>query len=280
MSAKIIDGKSIAARVRGEVREEIAELGIKPGLGVILVGDDPASHLYVSLKEKACAEVGIKMEKRLFPASAKEKEVVAAVNKFNRRDDIDGILVQLPLPAPLDEDRVIAAIDPAKDADGFHPDNVAALMKGQPTILPGLVAGIMELITASTEDLTDEIAVVVGNSRTFFEPLAVVLRHAGLTPQFLTPADPNLAEILKTAKVVIVAVGKARFVKGDMIRQGAVVIDVGTNKVDGKTVGDVDFDSVKEVAGHVSPVPGGVGPMTVAMLLVNTVALAKRRRSQ
>ncbi len=280
MPAKIIDGKAVAEKIMERTARQRAELGFVPGLAAILVGDDPASHLYVGLKEKACARLNIHFEKFILPAGTAEAAVLKTIDELNRRPDIDAILVQLPLPAPLDEDRIIAAIDPAKDVDGFHPDNVAALLKGQPTILPGLVAGIMELITASTEDLTDEIAVVVGNSRTFFEPLAVVLRHAGLTPQFLTPADANLAEILKTAKVVIVAVGKARFIKGDMIRKGAVVIDVGTNKVDGKTVGDVDFDSVKEVAGHVSPVPGGVGPMTVAMLLVNTVALAKRRRFQ
>jgi methylenetetrahydrofolate dehydrogenase (NADP+)/methenyltetrahydrofolate cyclohydrolase len=279
MNAKLIDGKTLAARWRAETKTKITELGFQPGLGVILVGDDPASHLYVSLKEKACAEVGIKMEKRLFPPDATEDAVLAAIREFNSRPDTDAILVQLPLPPQLDEDKIIVAIDPAKDADGFHPDNVAAFRRGEPNALaPGLAAGIMELIAATDADLVSRRAVVVANSDVFFGPVAAILKRSAVSAEFVRPDDADLAERSRRADILIVAVGRPGFINGDTCKPGAIVIDVGTNRVEGQTVGDVDMASVGDVASFLTPVPGGVGPMTVAALVANVAELANRRR--
>lgn len=276
MSAKLIDGKSIAKQIIARAKRDRASLGFTPGLAVILVGDDPASHLYVGLKEKACREVGIAFERLYFNAATPLPLVLRAVEGLNRRPDVDAMLVQLPLPAPLDADAVIRAIDPQKDADGFHPENVGRLKDGDPRVIPGLAAGILALARSTGETLAGKSALIVANSPAFAGPLDVVLRSAGMRPSYAPPE----AAAAKTADadVLIVAVGRPGFVTKEMVKPGAIVIDVGTNKVDGKTVGDVD-PSVREVAGHLTPVPGGVGPVTVAMLVQNAVALAMRRRS-
>jgi len=276
MSAIIIDGKSLAACIREESRQRIAKLGLKPGLGVILVGHDPASHLYVSLKERACADAGIRMEKRIFPAHATESEIIEAVDELNFREDIHAILVQLPLPAVLDESRVIAAINPKKDVDGFHPRNLEAFMNGDVRIVPGLVAGIMELLNATGEELVDKRAAIVANSDVFQAPIARALERAGAFPSFVRPDDKDLRKQVAAAGILIVAVGRPGFITGGMIKPGAIVIDVGTNRVDGRTTGDVDGATAVQVAGYLTPVPGGVGPMTVAMLIRNAVMLAEK----
>lgn len=278
MPARPIDGKAIADKLMKEAARQRAKLDREPGLAALLVGDDPASHLYVRLKEKACRRVGVRFEKLLFPANAAQDKVTAAINELNRREDIDAILVQLPLPEGIDENAVIAAMDPAKDVDGFHPQNLAALMRGRPRLLPGLPAGIMEMIRSTGVSLEGRQAVVVANSRTFYEPLARVLADAEAVPAYMHPDDDRLAAATAAADILIVAVGRSKFITGRMIKHGAVVIDVGTNRFGNQVLGDVEADSAMTVAGHLTPVPGGVGPVTVAMLMVNTVALAAARQ--
>ncbi|HTK04514.1 MAG TPA: bifunctional 5,10-methylenetetrahydrofolate dehydrogenase/5,10-methenyltetrahydrofolate cyclohydrolase [Candidatus Eisenbacteria bacterium] len=273
--AKTIDGKSLAKEIIARAKQDCAHLGFKPGLAVVLVGDDPASHLYVGLKEKACREVGIAFERLFFKADAPIGMIVRAVENLNKRQDVDAILVQLPLPAPLDANAVIMAMDPEKDVDGFHPDNVELLKNGAPRIIPGLAAGILALAKSTGEKLAGKTALVIANSIEFYAPVEVALRSAGLAPAYASPDDA--ATRSSAADVLVVAVGRAGFLTAGMVKPGAIVIDVGTNRKDGKTVGDAD-PSVAEVAGHLTPVPGGVGPVTVAMLVRNAIALARRRR--
>ncbi len=269
MSAQRIDGKKLAADIRMKVATDVALLEVSPGLGVVLVGDDEASHLYVNLKEKACADAGICFERHHLPATATQEEVLAVVQKLNARPDIDAILVQLPLPDHIDEDTVIMAMDPAKDVDGFHP---------RTTVTPGLAAGILTLITSTNATRPGMTALVIANSDVFYRPLAKALVEAEFAPTFRKPDAPDLEEAAKESDILIVAVGRASFVERRMVKPGAIIIDVGTNRVDGKIVGDVALD-VWDIAGHISPVPGGVGPMTVAMLLANVLTLAERRHS-
>lgn len=278
MPARTIDGKAVAKMIIERTARRRADLGFTPGLAAILVGDDPASHLYVDLKEKACARSGIGFEKSVFPADAAETEILAKIAELNGRPDIDAILVQLPLPAGLDEDRIIGAMDPTKDVDGFHPENLAALLQGRPRLVPGLAAGIMELIGSTGVPLAGKKALVVANNPAFYRPLAKVLSDAGAVPEFSGPDEAGLAESSVRADLLIVAVGRPGIITGDLIKPGAVIIDVGTNRLDGKLIGDVDAVSVRETAGWLTPVPGGVGPVTVAMLLANTVALAAAGR--
>lgn len=276
MPASLIDGRALAKAIMERAARERATLDFAPGLAVVLVGDDAASHLYVNLKEKACRAAGIAFERLYFKADASQAIVVRAIQNLNRRNDVDAILVQLPLPPQLDEDAVIRAIDPAKDVDGFHPESLAALRRGHPHVVPGLAAGILALAKAPGEPLKGKSALVIANSPTFFEPLDIVLGAAGMRTAYMPPT-PDAAAKAQNADLLIVAIGKAGAITSDMVKPGAIVIDVGTNRVDGKTVGDAD-PSVMNVAGHVTPVPGGVGPMTVAMLVHNAVALAERRR--
>lgn len=280
MSSQLIDGKALAAKIQAAAKEEAADLDRTPGFAAVLVGDNPASQLYVRLKEKACAEAGINFEKLLVRADVGQEYLERVIRTLNARPDIDAILLQLPLPSGLDADRAIAAIDPAKDVDGFHAENVRRLKEGRPRLVPGLPAGIAELIKSTGEELRGKTALVIANSPIFFEPLGAVLTEAGLVPSFVTAEAADLAAQARGADVLIVAVGRPRFLTGDLVKPGAVVIDVGTNRVDGKTVGDVDFDSVKETAAHLTPVPGGVGPMTVAMVVANCVKLAKQRQGK
>ncbi|MFA5853669.1 MAG: bifunctional 5,10-methylenetetrahydrofolate dehydrogenase/5,10-methenyltetrahydrofolate cyclohydrolase [Patescibacteria group bacterium] len=265
---KLIDGRAEAQHIRTMVTEEVARLGARPGLGVILVGDDPASRLYVGLKEKACAAVGILFELSVFPADASQEDVMHAVEAFNHRDDIDAMLVQLPLPPHLDTDAIMNAIAPRKDVDGFHPENLRAYLEGTGEA-PGLIEAISLLLdTVATPD--HGLACVLANSAIFSVPLETMLSRRGLEP----------TEDVNAADVVVTAVGKPGSLTAKMLKQGAIVIDVGTTRVDEKTVGDADAESLAGVASAVTPVPGGVGPMTVAMLLKKTLDLAKRNRNK
>jgi len=278
MPARLIDGKTVAQKLARETAELLAGLDFKPGLAAVLVGDDAPSHLYVSLKEKACAKLGVGFRKVLLPAAAGGERVLDAVAELNEDQGVDGIIVQLPLPAGLDEDDIVSAIDPAKDADGFHPANLELLDAGRPRLTPGLAAGIIELVKFTGAGLAGLNALVVANSKIFFRPLTRALSDAGANPSYLHPDDPKLAESCRGADIVIIAVGRPNFLTGGMLKPGAIVIDVGTNRVDGKLTGDVEAASTKEVAGWFTPVPGGVGPVTVAMLVKNTVELAIKRR--
>jgi methylenetetrahydrofolate dehydrogenase (NADP+)/methenyltetrahydrofolate cyclohydrolase len=264
--AKIIDGKMIAEQLRIQIKERVAALEKKPKLAVLLVGHDPASHLYVNLKEQACLETGIAFEKFLYPEDASEEELLAKIAELNADEKVAGILVQLPLPVQ-DADRVIAAIDPRKDVDGFHPANLESLCHNRPALVSAAALGIRRLIEEPGEDLTGKTGILVMSQR-FAAPLLCLLADTGLTLSVIAPEDPQLKETTKTADVLVTAAGRAHFITPEMVKPGAIVIDVGTNKLDGRTVGDVD-PKAAEAAGYLTPVPGGVGPMTVAMLLRN-----------
>jgi methylenetetrahydrofolate dehydrogenase (NADP+)/methenyltetrahydrofolate cyclohydrolase len=277
--AKTIDGKAVAAVVRSEVRERAARLrerGVEPGLATVLVGDDPASAVYVGMKEKACAEVGIRSFGHRLPANVAQDDLLGLVAQLGRDERIHGILVQLPLPAPLSTDAVIEAIVPAKDVDGLHPVSQGRLMAGRPGLRPCTPVGVMRLIDETGIALRGAHAVVVGRSVLVGKPMALLLleRHATVTMCHSRTRD--LGEEIGRADVVVAAAGKAGLVRGAWIKPGAVVIDVGTNRgPDKKLVGDVEFAAAAERAGFITPVPGGVGPMTVAMLLANTVTAAE-----
>jgi methylenetetrahydrofolate dehydrogenase (NADP+)/methenyltetrahydrofolate cyclohydrolase len=279
MSAKIIDGKAVSAAVRERVRDHtelfIEATGRTPGLAVIIVGDNSASRVYVNNKKKACAEVGFESFEYALPENTSEDELLALVDKLNNEDKVNGILVQLPLPAQIDENRIINAISPKKDVDAFHPENVGHIMIGDYSFLPCTPAGVMELLDSENIEIKGKRCVVIGRSNIVGKPMAMLLLHRHGTVTICHSRTENLAEITKEADILIAAVGKAKFVTSDMIKSGAAVIDVGMNRDEfGKLCGDVDFDSVKEVAGYITPVPGGVGPMTIAMLMQNTLKSA------
>ncbi len=278
MSAKILDGKAVSARLKDELKEEVATLkqqGIQPGLAVIIVGDDPASRIYVNNKKKACEYIGIHSEEYALPAETTQEELLALVDKLNHKADIHGILCQLPLPKHLDEEAVIAAISPKKDVDAFHPVNVGKIMIGNFDFLPCTPAGVMELIAEAGIEIAGKECVVVGRSNIVGKPQAMLLLHQHGTVTICHSRTKNLAEVCRRADILVAAVGVPELIKGDMIKPGAVVIDVGMNRLpDKKLVGDVDFEAAKEVAGAITPVPGGVGPMTIATLMKNTVRAA------
>jgi methylenetetrahydrofolate dehydrogenase (NADP+)/methenyltetrahydrofolate cyclohydrolase len=272
----LIDGKKLAETIRREVKEQIETQGLRPGLAVILVGDDPASHLYVGLKERSCREVGIRFEKFIFPADASEETVVTMIKTVNARSDIHGVLVQLPLPEGMDENRVISAIDPRKDVDGFHSENLRLLRTGKPHLVPGVARGIVALIEATSVPLAGKTAALLVNSATFAEPISALMRGHGVdSTVILANRIAGETDAIKNADILIVAIGQPKFIRGEMIKKGAVIIDVGTTRVEARTVGDVDAESVASHAAWLSPVPGGVGPMTVAMLLKNVLEAAK-----
>ena len=275
----VIDGKAVSRSVRERVKQETAELkakGITPGLAVIVVGDDPASAVYVRNKEKACDEVGFYSEKYALPASTTQKELNDLVYELNARPEISGILCQLPLPAHLDDKEVIARINPIKDVDAFHPVNVGAIMIGDYHFLPCTPAGIMELIHSAGVDPMGKKAVVIGRSNIVGKPMAMLLLHENATVEIAHSKTQNLADVTKSADILVAAVGKAKFVTADMVKPGAVVIDVGMNRDEnGKLCGDVDFESVAPKCSFITPVPGGVGPMTISMLMQNTLTAAK-----
>lgn len=278
---KLIDGKAISASVREDIKAQIDELaaaGIKPGLAVIIVGDNPASRVYVNNKKKACAELGIMSEEYALPAETTEQELIELIETLNSREDIDGILCQLPLPEHIDEKTVINTISPDKDVDAFHPVNVGKIMIGDYSFLPCTPAGVMELLRRSDIDVCGKNCVVIGRSNIVGKPQAMLLLHANATVTVCHSRTKNLAEICREADVIVAAVGKAYFVTADMVKEGAVVIDVGMNRnSEGKLCGDVDFDAVKDKASAITPVPGGVGPMTITMLMQNTLTSAKKR---
>jgi len=276
----IIDGKKIASEVRKEIADETAALKekeITPGLAVIIVGTNPASQVYVRNKKKACDEVGFHSEVYELPEETTEEELLALVRRLNEDNAIHGILVQLPLPKHLDESVIIANIDPEKDVDAFHPINVGKIMIGDFDFLPCTPAGVMVLLDKSGIDPAGKECVVVGRSNIVGKPQAMLLLHRNGTVTVCHSKTKNLAEVTRRADILVVAVGKADFITGDMVKDGAVVIDVGMNrKADGKLTGDVDFASVAPKASFITPVPGGVGPMTITMLLKNTLTSAKK----
>jgi methylenetetrahydrofolate dehydrogenase (NADP+)/methenyltetrahydrofolate cyclohydrolase len=283
--AQIIDGKAVAAAVRDEVRADAAAFrarhGRVPGLAVVLVGDDPASATYVRNKRKACADCGLESIGHELPATTAQADLLALVRSLNARREVDGILVQLPLPKGLDAGEVIDAIDPDKDVDGLHPISQGRLVSGMPGLRSCTPLGVMRLLDTTGVELKGARAVVVGRSNLVGKPVAFLLleRHATLTICHSRTRD--LAAEVRNADVLIAAMGQPRFIKGDWVKPGAVVIDVGTNRTaEGKLVGDVDFAAASERASHITPVPGGVGPMTIAMLLKNTVAAARAREAR
>lgn len=271
-----MDGAALAQRVRAEVAREVAELGRPVGLATVLVGDNPASHVYVRRKREACVEAGIESFHHELPAETGQEELLALIADLNADERVTGILVQLPLPGHLDEDAVIRAIDPLKDVDGFHPLNAGLLLQGAPVLPPATPAGIMELLDAYDVQLEGARAVVVGRSNIVGKPVALLLLQRHATVTICHSRTRDLAAVTREADVLVAAVGKAGAVTREMVRPGATVIDVGINRVDGKLVGDVAAD-VAKVAGLLTPVPGGVGPMTIAALLRNTVRAARHR---
>jgi len=278
MPAEIIDGKKIAAQVESEVRERLAKLPFKPGLVAVRVGNDPASEIYVRNKARKAKELGLEGKELVFDASLPEAELLARTEQLNSDNNVDGILVQLPLPKQIDPKKVIDAVDPAKDVDGFHPINVGLLHLGRPLLVPATPAGIMRLIASTGVDIAGARAVVIGRSDIVGKPVAALLLRENATVTICHSRTRDLPGVAREADIVVAAIGKPRFVTAEMIKRGAIVIDVGINRVDGKLAGDVDFDRVREVASWITPVPGGVGPMTIAMLMKNTVIAAQRRR--
>jgi methylenetetrahydrofolate dehydrogenase (NADP+) / methenyltetrahydrofolate cyclohydrolase len=274
MAATLMDGKALAERVRGEVAREVGALGRPVGLATVLVGDDPASATYVRAKQRACAEAGIDSFDHQLPAETAEDALLALVRELNADERVTGILVQLPLPAQIDEERVIAAVEPMKDVDGFHPLNAGLLLQGAPALVAATPAGVMELLRAYEVPLEGARAAIVGRSKIVGKPLALLLLAANATVTVCHTRTRELASVVREADVVVAAAGRAETVTAPMIKPGATVVDVGINRVDGRLVGDV-AEEARDVAGLLTPVPGGVGPMTIAMLLVNTVRASR-----
>ncbi len=286
---EIIDGKKTANEIKDELKVEVERLkskGHTPGLAGVLVGDDPASAMYVSMKEKACKKLGIFVEKFIRPSDFAESDLLELIDSLNARDDIHGILVQSPLPKHIDEGKAILRIDPRKDVDGFHPISQGLMLAGKPAFLPATPFGILELLHRSGHSISGKHVVVLGRGYLVGRPLAVLLglknEKANATVTLCHTGTPNIPDICRQADVIIAAMGQAHYLKKDMVKPGAVVVDVGTNQIKDpshpkgkRLVGDVDFESVMEVAKAVTPVPGGVGPMTIAMLLTNTVQACK-----
>ena len=281
MSATVIDGKAVAAsvreRVRGEAAELFADLGRPPGLATVLVGDDPASAIYVRRKHEAADRAGIRNFDHTPEGSISQEELLDLVTELDDNDQVDGILVQLPLPDQIDADAIVNSIDPAKDVDGLTPISAGLLARGEPGLVPATPQGVMELISSVGVDPEGKEAVIVGRSNLVGRPLFSLLLGANATVSVCHSRTRDLGEVCRRAEILVAAAGQPRLVTGDMVRPGATVIDVGTNRTDDGLVGDVDFEAAREVAGAITPVPGGVGPMTIAMLLVNTVKAARER---
>lgn len=277
----IIDGKGIALKTKAEIKNEVDALkkqNIRVGLAVIIVGDNAASRIYVNNKKKACAQLGIYSEEYALPADTGMQALLSLIDELNSRKDINGILCQLPLPSHLDEASVIRAISPLKDVDAFHPVNVGKIMIGDYDFLPCTPAGVMRLLKESGIDPASKNCVVIGRSNIVGKPMAMLMLHKNATVTICHSKTKNLKDITKTADIVIAAVGKAKFVTSDMVKEGAVVIDVGMNRLEnGRLCGDVDFEAVAPKCSFITPVPGGVGPMTIAMLMANTVTAAKKQ---
>ncbi len=277
---QIIDGKKVSAEVKEKVRQQTLELkethGITPGLAVVIVGDDPASRVYVNNKKKACELVGFKSEEYALPAETTQDELLELVNTLNNKDDINGILVQLPLPKHLDDKAVIAAISPQKDVDAFHAVNVGKIMLGEYDFLPCTPSGVMEMLHSYNIEVSGKNCVVIGRSNIVGKPMAMLLLHENGTVTICHSRTKNLADITKQADILVAAVGRPKFVTADMVKKGAVVIDVGMDRDEnGKLCGDVDFENVKDKCSYITPIPGGVGPMTIATLMKNTLKAAR-----
>ena len=279
MAAILIDGKSLAATVRAEQKDAVGSLaarGVRPGLAAILAGNDPASRVYVRNKARACEQTGVHSEVHEFPEQVSEAELLECIAGLNADPRVHGIVVQLPLPRHLDAARVVAAVSPTKDVDGFHAVNLGALLQGRPGFVPGTAAGVMRLLEHAGVPLAGCHAVVVGRSTIVGKPLALLLLQKDATVTICHSKSADLAAVTRQADILIAAVGRAKLITAEMVKPGACVIDVGINRLaDGTLAGDVDFAAVREVAGWITPVPGGVGPMTVAMLIVNTVRAAQ-----
>ncbi|MEC4891372.1 MAG: bifunctional methylenetetrahydrofolate dehydrogenase/methenyltetrahydrofolate cyclohydrolase FolD [Nitrospira sp.] len=281
MGARLIDGKALAQQVRDRLAVEsaavLAKTGMKPGLATILVGDDPASHQYVKSKQKACDAAGIYIDDHKLPASTTQAELLSLIERMNADPKIHGILVQLPLPKHIESRVVLEAVSPDKDADGFHPYNFGRLVEGNPVFEACTPKGVIKMLESTGIGIEGKRAVVLGRSNIVGKPLALMLLQRNATVTICHSKTKDIAAVCREADLLLVAIGKAKFVTADMVKEGAVVIDVGTNRwTDGKLCGDVDFEAVSQKAGWISPVPGGVGPMTIAMLLDNTVESAKR----
>jgi methylenetetrahydrofolate dehydrogenase (NADP+) / methenyltetrahydrofolate cyclohydrolase len=278
MAARILDGKALAAAVRASVKDSVAALaarGLRPGLAVILAGDDPASRVYVRNKARACEETGVRSVVFEFPSSVQQSELLERIAALNKDPAVHGILVQLPLPKHVDSEKVLEAVSPAKDVDGFHPANLGALLAGKPRVVPCTPAGVMRLLSEAGVPLAGCNAVVVGRSSIVGRPLALLLLRQDATVTICHSKTAHLENLTRQADILVAAVGRAKLVTAGMVKPGACVIDVGVNRLaDGSLAGDVDFDAVKNIAGWITPVPGGVGPMTIAMLLENCVKAA------
>ena len=277
--SKLISGKEVSLKVKNQVAEETAELkkqGITPGLAVIIVGNDPASRVYVNSKKKACAEVGFNSYEYALPEETTQEELLELVQKLNNDNNVNGILCQLPLPKHIEENAIINAIKAEKDVDAFHPFNVGKIMIGEYAFLPCTPAGVMELIDSTGVEISGKSCVVIGRSNIVGKPMAMLLLHRSGTVTICHSKTQNLQEICRNADILVAAVGRANFVTEDMVKDGAVVIDVGMNRLEnGKLCGDVDFENVEKKASFITPVPGGVGPMTIARLMKNTLTAAK-----
>src|SRR5215471_664145 len=282
--ARILDGKALAARVRAELAVEarrLAASGVTPGLAVVLVGDDPASQIYVRNKTRACQEAGFRAFDHHLPASTPESELLTLIAALNANRDVDGILVQLPLPPSIDARRVLLAIDPGKDVDGLHPENLGRLLMGRPRFIACTPFGVMKLVAEAGLPLSGADAVVIGRSNLVGKPMAALLTSVDATVTLCHSKTRDLADRVRRADLVVAALGRPGAIKGDWIKPGATVIDVGTNRLpDGKLVGDVEFEAAAARAAAITPVPGGVGPMTIAMLLANTLTAARIRAGE
>jgi len=283
MSATILDGKKLAQQIRSELAEEVVEFiqnnGVVPCLAAVLVGDDPASEVYVRNKRKACEAAGIDSQLHRLPADTPQEELLQLVAKLNKSTEVHGILVQMPLPSQIDPARVVQAVSPAKDVDAFHPENVGRLVQGRPRFLPCTPHGVQQLLVRSGIQIAGRHVVVVGRSDIVGRPLSIMLSQKGegadATVTVCHSRTPDLGAITRLADILIVAIGRPKTITADMVKPGATVVDVGVNRTDGGLVGDVDFAAVREVAGAITPVPGGVGPLTIAMLLSNTLLAAE-----
>ncbi|MBQ7008621.1 MAG: bifunctional methylenetetrahydrofolate dehydrogenase/methenyltetrahydrofolate cyclohydrolase FolD [Ruminococcus sp.] len=280
--AQLINGKEVSASVKAQVAKETAQLaeekGLKVGLAVVIVGNNPASRVYVNSKKKACEEVGFQSYEYALDENTTQEQLLDLVDVLNRDSKINGILVQLPLPKHIDETAIINAISAEKDVDAFHPENVGKIMIGDYSFLPCTPAGVMDLIASTGVEISGKNCVVIGRSNIVGKPMAMLLLHKSGTVTICHSKTQNLAEICRQADILVVAIGRANFVTGDMIKEGAVVIDVGMNRLEnGKLCGDVDFESAEKKAGYITPVPGGVGPMTIATLMRNTLTAAKQQ---